>query len=86
MKARKLPSGNWRAYPCKTIDGKKIRKSFTAPTKADAEFLASEWIAKKKESEILPTVSEVIDRYLNSKKGILSPSTLKSYYFIAEAI
>ena len=86
MKARKLPSGNWRAYPCKTIDGKKIRKSFTAPTKADAEFLASEWIAKKKESEILPTVSEVIDRYLNSKKGILSPSTLKSYIFIAEAI
>lgn len=86
MKARKLPSGNWRAYPCKTIDGKKVRRSFTASTKADAEFLASEWVAKKVESETLPTVEEVIDRYLKSKEAVLSPSTLKGYHFIAERI
>ena len=48
-KARKLPSGNWRCLVRKTIDGKQISKSFTAPTKKEAEFLAAEWVASEED-------------------------------------
>ena len=42
-KAKRLPSGNWNVQAYKTIDGKKIRKSITAETKAEAEYLAEQW-------------------------------------------
>lgn len=41
MKARKLPSGSWRAEIAKKdANGKRTRKSFTAATKAEAEAAA----------------------------------------------
>ena len=39
MKAKKLPSGSWRCQA--SVNGE--RRSFTAPTKKEAEFLALEW-------------------------------------------
>lgn len=47
-KAKKLPSGSWRAQVFVGLDenGKQIRKSFTAPTKKEAEFLAAEFKAR----------------------------------------
>lgn len=44
-KAKKLPSGNYRCqvFSHKDAQGKKIYKSFTAPTKRQAELLAVEW-------------------------------------------
>lgn len=44
-KAKKLPSGNYRCRVFSHTDseGKKIYKSFTAPTKRQAELLAVEW-------------------------------------------
>lgn len=44
MKARKLPSGNWfaRAYS-HTENGVKKYESFTAPTQAEAEYLANKF-------------------------------------------
>ena len=44
-KAKKLPSGSWRVrvYDGKTAEGKNIYKSFTAPAKKDAEYLAAEY-------------------------------------------
>ena len=49
-KAKKLPSGNWRAraYDGLGANGKKKYISFTAPTKREAEFLAAEHAAKRK--------------------------------------
>ena len=40
--AKKLKSGNWRclAYIGKDKEGKRLYKSFTAPTKKEAELLA----------------------------------------------
>lgn len=46
--AKKLPSGNWRVLiysHTEKVDGKDVKryKSFTAPTKKEAEYLAAQW-------------------------------------------
>lgn len=79
--AKKLPSGSWRAlaYAGKNAAGKRQYKSFTAPTKKQAEFMAAEYAAKKKRPAEQMTVGEAIDRYIESKDGVLSPTTLNGY-------
>lgn len=79
--AKKLPSGSWRVnqYIGKDENGKRIYKSFTAPTKKEAEFLAAEYVAKNRYCQKSMTVAEAIDRYIESKDGILSPTTINGY-------
>lgn len=79
--AKKLPSGSWRAlaYAGKNAAGKRQYKSFTAPTKKQAEFMAAEYAAKKKRPAEQMTVGEAIDRYIASKDGVLSPSSVSGY-------
>lgn len=79
--AKKLPSGNWRAlvYIGKDSAGKRQYRSFTAPTRKEAEFLAAEFVAKKRRPTAQMTVGEAIDRYIDSKDGILSPTTVSEY-------
>ena len=80
MNAKKLPSGSWRAraYDKET----KTTKSFTAKTKKEAEFLASEWLLSHRCAPTELTVEKAIDRYLESKNNTLSPSTLRGYRII----
>ena len=86
-KAKKLPSGSWRVQVYAGIDEnkKKIYKSFTASTKKEAEFLAAEYKVtnkiKKNTSEM--TIREAVTRYIDSKDGVLSPSTIRGYRTIA---
>lgn len=50
-KAHKLPSGSWRCRACWTDEyGNYQQKGFTAPTKQEAEFLASQFLVEKKHS------------------------------------
>lgn len=66
-------------------NGKKIRKSFTAPTKKEAEFLAAEFQARHKEiarDKSSMTLSEGIDKYIQFKGGTVSPSTVVGYRVI----
>lgn len=83
-KATKLPSGNWnvRALEYTDENGKKHFKSFTAPTKKEAEYLAADYYANKKAKAaagINITLSEAIRRYIDSMNNILSPSTICGY-------
>ena len=85
-KAKKLPSGAWRTLVfshTETVDGKKIKKyeSFTAETKKESEFLAAEFSVtrKKKKDPLNITVGEAIDRYIEMKDAVLSPSTVREY-------
>ena len=83
-KAKKLPSGNWRvkAYIGVGDDGKKKYKSFTAPTKKEAEYMASEYTMHrnlKASSGQNMTVGECIEKYIDIKSNILSPSTVRSH-------
>lgn len=79
--AVRLPSGNWRTQASKTIDGKQIRKSFTAETRAEADYLAAQWKKSVKE-ESKPenkTLRQVCEMYIELKRPILSPSTIAGY-------
>lgn len=78
----KLPSGNIRiqVYDYTDVDGKKHYKSFTAPTKKEARFLAAQWAAGKADmaAENI-TLYEAVTRYIDAKRGVLSPSTVAGY-------
>lgn len=84
MKAKKLPSGSWNVQVFVGYDqsGKKIRKSFTAPTKKEAEYLAASFKAHHQEvtrDSSAMTLSEAIDKYIEFKGATLSPSTVRGY-------
>lgn len=84
-KAKKLPSGNWRVQvlertECVNGVTKKIRKSFTAPTKKEAELKAAEWQLSHADVPVsLKTFKQAFDEYTESKSNILSPSTIRGY-------
>lgn len=83
-RARRLPSGNWRVnqYIGKDGNGKRIYKSFTAETKRAAELAAAEYVAGCKRSASSITVGDAIDRYIECKSAILSPTTIRGYRVI----
>lgn len=75
---KKLPSGNWRVQ----IQVGNKRVSFTAPT--ERECLAKAAAAKADLTALYGptdnlTVGKAIDRYIQSKDAILSPSTILGY-------
>ena len=80
-KAKKLPSGRWRVqvFAGKNSEGKNTYRSFTATTKKEAEFLASQFAAMNKEAVSEITVGKAIDKYIDSKSNVLSPTTLQGY-------
>lgn len=85
-KAKKLPSGSWNVlvFAGKDQSGKRRYESFTAPTKREAEFMAAEFVLKRKDRQAGNiTVGDAIDRYIDSKENVLSPSTIREYRRLA---
>lgn len=85
-KAVKLPSGAWRVrvHDYTDADGKPHYKSFTAPTKKEAEYLAADYYANKRSKDRACTnitLREAFRRYIDN--AVLSPSTLRQYNQIA---
>ena len=81
-KKNQLPSGNIRiqVFDYTDTDGKKHYKSFTAPTKQEAKYLAARWKAGKPDKKPARiTLYEAVSRYIDAKKGVLSPSTIRGY-------
>ena len=88
--AHRLPSGTWRCqvYAGKDPAGRRQYLSFSARTKKDAEFQALQWQLHYKEvsrDASSMTLQEAIDRYIDSKSNILSPSTLRGYTIMAHS-
>lgn len=82
-KAKKLPSGSWRVqvYNGKKPDGKPDYISITAETEKEANYLALQHQLdfKRRQRPANLTVGEAIDKYIESKNNILSPSTIRGY-------
>ena len=81
-KKNALPSGSFRVQVYDYTDkaGKKHYKSFTAPTKRQAQALAADWKAnREKMPETDMTLYEAVWRYIELKRAVLSPSTLTGY-------
>ena len=75
-KAKKQKNGKWRCQLY--LDGHNY--SFTASTRADAEYLAMEHKRIHGNSAVPAlTLSEAIDRYIQNKSNILSPATIRGY-------
>ncbi len=78
-----LPSGSYRVRVWDNLE--KRNRSFTAPSKAEAEMLAQEWRNSRKEQPKL-TVQGACERYIKLKASVLSPSTIKGYSFALKRI
>lgn len=81
-RAKKLPSGSWRVRACVgKSEGKYIYKSFTAATRKEAEYAAAQYLAgqREKAGPGALTVGEAIDRYIDARSAVLSPSTICAY-------
>jgi integrase len=80
-KAKKLPSGNWRVrvFDYTDSNGKDHVKSFTAPTKKEAEYLATQYKLTKRKITQSITVYELINNYISIKSNSLSPTSLSGY-------
>lgn len=77
-KARKTPNGKYRVQVYDKETGK--RKSFTADTARQANYLAMQWQEGKRESELRgPSVGDAVDRYIEGRDGVLSPTTIQAY-------
>lgn len=86
--AKKLPSGRWRVQVWDKSENKRI--SFTEDTKRKAEYAALEWqLEQKRKAKIGLTVGEAVDKYIDGREGVLSPSTIQGYkkiqkYYISD--
>ncbi|MBE5957701.1 MAG: site-specific integrase [Lachnospiraceae bacterium] len=83
-KAKKTKSGNWRClvYDYTNGDGKRIYKSFTAPTKKEAEYLATQFKFINKKNSVDSVFEDAVNSYIEAKKNTLSPTTIKGYQCI----
>ncbi|WP_303825842.1 site-specific integrase, partial [Ruminococcus flavefaciens] len=79
--AWQLKSGSWHTQVFVGFDenGKKIRESFTASTKREAEKMAAEYIVNGMQRKARFTVADAIDGYISAKQNVLAPSTLRGY-------
>lgn len=85
-KATKTPAGSWRVrvYDGEDAAGKKHWTSFTADTKAEAEFLAAAYKTgrTKKAPPTELTVGEAVEKYIELSRDVLSPTTIRGYEVI----
>lgn len=86
-KAKKLPSGSWRAqvYDYTDAEGKRHYRSFTAATRKEAEFQAADYALKKKDKAVSrKTFGQALNDYIEKRSAVLSPRTIMDYKRIRE--
>lgn len=82
-KAQKLPSGTWRCQVM--VDGKRVSVVAETPGEAQAKAVAlkngliEESALLKEERKGAITLKCAIDRYIESRENVLSPSTISGY-------
>lgn len=79
MNARKLKSGRWQSKVyVGNESGKKIFVTVTEDSKTECLLKAAR-VKSEYSSSVKISVIEAVDRYINAKKGVLSPSTVAGY-------
>ncbi len=84
-KAKKLPSGSWRCqvYDYTDDNGKRHYRSFTATSRKQAEYMAADFMFRKKDHKPYGNTFEIeLDNYICLKTPVLSPSTIRGYRVI----
>ena len=83
-KAKLLPSGNWNVSVM--VDGKRVSVTALTKRQAENEAAALKSGAKSAARASERTVGDAIDRYIDSKDAILSPSTVNGYRKLRKAV
>ena len=85
--AKKNPNGSWsiNVYVGKTPEGKNICKHLTARTKKEVEAKALEVLSNKKRTANQFTVRECFDRYIETRRPLCKPRTIRDYIMNASA-
>ena len=80
-KKNQLPSGSIRVQRVigKDENGKRIVKSFTAPTKSEANRIADQYVEAHKNNPSVFTLSQAIAEYIRLREHTLSPTTIRGY-------
>lgn len=82
-KAKRLPSGNYRT---RVHIGGGVYKSFTAPTKAESEYKASNYLLNHSPSTVDKLqISELVKRFIEEREKYISPSTVRTYLWTYKA-
>lgn len=82
MKAKQLPSGNYRVQVVAGYDenGKRIVKSFTAEKEWEALKKASDFLdSKNNEINLSITLRTAMRKYIDSRKNIVQETTIRDY-------
>ena len=90
--ARKLPSGQYRIriFVGKDKNGKDIRKSFTASTKRQAEYMAAEFVMSLdkavKDDGATISFEDAMTEYIEARKNAIAPYSHTSYLSIKRTL
>ena len=82
MKAKKLPSGNYRVQVVAGHDenGKRIVKSFTASEEWEAIKLATDFACRREQNyDRNMTVAQAMEMYIESRRNVLEETTIRDY-------
>ncbi len=86
MKARLLPSGNYNVVvPFYNDFGKRVQRSFTARTEVKALKMARDFLEGRNNTtpDETSTVKEAMMYYIETREGIIQPTTIRTYNQIA---
>lgn len=88
MKAKKLPSGNYRVQVVAGFDqnGKRIVKSFTADTEWEAMRMAEYFKQDREETTGKNlTVAKAMEMYIDSRENVIEKTTIRNYRQLANS-
>ena len=88
MKAKKLPSGNYRVQVVAGFDqnGKRIVKSFTADTEWEAMRMAEYFKQDREETTGKNlTVAKAMEMYIDSRENVIEKTTIRNYRQLASS-
>ena len=88
MKAKKLPSGNYRVQVVAGFDqnGKRIVKSFTADTEWEALRMAEYFKQDREETANKNiTVAKAMEMYIDSRENVIEKTTIRNYRQLANS-
>ena len=75
---KQLPSGSWRIQLL--IDGRRISVTEDTESACIARAMAiREEMLQPEDKSAKPTLTSAIDRYIEARENILSPSTIRGY-------
>ncbi len=88
MKAKKLPSGNYRVQVVAGFDqnGKRIVKSFTADTEWEAMRMAEYFKQDREETTGKNLiVAKAMEMYIDSRENVIEKTTIRNYRQLANS-